>query len=337
MAAIKLGGENVTLNISPWFDSGYIFKSLEMREEIGDKIASGIVRLTSNGKNLSLINTENSLHISYTQLPWKESDKNEEASEGVVNYEIDGYIYHKEFLENEVHLSFVAINNKEFTTVPKVAKYKDITIRDIIKSLYPGRCEFWTTDDINQLLPDMNDPVDSLDQNGMTDFDFCSRLCRSYKRDAVYSFGLEGLFIKHIYRGRQWRMIYGESDNINLGMYDINYYKEMDLEPEVRNKSVNLQSSMYGFKYDMVRTDFHSELLSIYQHNERYTTNLKCRLKLRFLNRLPKFKIGDLVKYKNKLKFNEGKMYVVTYMNFSIDRNTTELQCEISSWDDVTI
>lgn len=336
MAAIKLAGGSSTLDVSPWFDNGYVFKELQMKEEIGDTIASGVIKLTSDGKNMSLINTQETLHISYNQISWKESDKNEEASEGPVNYEIDGYIYHREFIENEIHLSFIAIKNKEFTTVSKVAKYK-VGIKKTIEALYPGRCEFWTTDDINQLLPDIDGPLEDLDQNGLTDYDFCRRLCRSYKRDSVYSFGLEGLFIKHIYRQRQWRMIYAESDCINLGMYDINYYKEMELDSKSVDKSKNINALMYGFKYDLVRTDFHSDLLSIYQYNEKYTTDLRCRIKLKFLNRLPRFKIGDLVKYKNKFKFNDGRMYVVTWMNFSITLNTIELECEISSWDNVTI
>jgi NMD protein affecting ribosome stability and mRNA decay len=94
---------------------------------------------------------------------------------------------------------------------------------------------------------------------------------------------------------------------------------------------------MYGYKYDLVKNDFHSDLLSVYQYNERYTTNLKSRIKLRFSTRMPEFKIGDIVIYNNKYKFNKGKKYIVTYINIRINFNEVTFDCEISGWEDVVI
>lgn len=324
MAAIKLGDQKTVLNITPWFDSGYVFKELEMQEEIGNRIANGVVKLTSDGTNLGMIVSQNTLTITFHQEVWQNKS---------VDYTITGWIYMRKHIENEAHLYFVAIPDNDFTITSKVAKYK-IGIKKTIKALYPGKKKFLDVNDV-ELEPDVPGNLDSLDQNGMNSFDFCSKLCRSYRKDAVYSFGLEGLFIKSIYR--KPFIVYGESDCANTDMHDIMYHKEMDLDSKQRDKSVNISARMYGAKYEMTRGDFHSKLLSIYQYNERYTTNLKCQLKLRFLTRIPEFKIGDIIEFKNKISFNEGKRYIVTFIRFTIKGNEVLFDCQCSSWQDVSI
>lgn len=323
MAAIELAGGNATLNVTPWMDSGYVFNDLIMQEEIGDNIAYGKVNLTSDGNSLDLMLSQDTLNINLTALIWQNVQP---------IWNITGWIYRREMLENDIILHFVAIPNDDFTITSKVQKYK-LPIKDVIKDLYPGTVKFLDSND-SELEPDVKGNLEDLDQNGMTSFDFCSRLCRSYRKDAIYYFGLEGLFIKNIYRNPPCYTVYEEADAIPLSSHSVNYYKEMNLDSVQRDKSVNISAKMYGWKYDTVRTDFHSDLMQIYQYNERYTTNLKSDLLFRFSTRLPEFKTGDQIIYENKLKFNKGKKYIVTKQIFSIDLNDIRAEVYASSWED---
>lgn len=331
MASINLANENSKLDVTPWFESGYIFKELTMREEIGGNLASGVIKLTSDGTDMSLINTQNTLDITYIQLPW--DDKEEQ-----VEYKVKGYIYHKEFKENEIHMSFVAVSDRDFSTLSKMNTYENLSIDKVISDLYPDKDRIKFLDSNDQLLqPDMNEPL-TITQNALTNLDFCKRLCRSYRKDSVFAFGLEGLFIKSIYRNPPEPIeIVGESDSIVMGMFNMNDYKEMTMTEDPRELSVNLAPVMYGFDYYITRNDYYAELLKVYLYNTRYYTAMKCSMKLRFITRLPKFKLGDIVTYKDPHKFNQDRKYVVTFISIEIIRNEITMNCELSSWDDVRI
>lgn len=312
--AINLAGKNLTLDISPFMNSGYIFKRLRMREEIGDEIASGQVEMTTDGTDMSLISSQKTINILLKQLDG-------------TKYDITGYIYSRDFLSNEYTAKFIAIGDKEFTTVNKVAKYK-VGIKKTIQSLYPGKVDIK-----DNIEPDVPGELLYLDQNGSTSLDFCSRLCRSYKKDTVYSFGLEGLSIKSINSKPIDPPIVANSDCMVVDMYNLNYYKEMELSSEKKSKTENIQPRMYNFIYEVTKNDFHSDLLDIYQYNTRYFTDMYTRIKLRYSTQIPNFKIGDVVTFRDKYNFNR-KRYVVTRIDISIELNTTIFECELSGWED---
>lgn len=322
---IELAQGTSRISISPWSDKGYVFKSLKMMEQIGDKLASGEVALTSDGQDLSLILEENIIIINYEQ---KLSDND------LVTYDIVGYIYARKFLENEVQLKFVAAPNKEFSTESVVRKFSDMTIDQIISDIYPGELFIYTKDD-KFLEPDVKGQLTDLDQNGLTRLDLCYTLCRSYRKDTVYGLGLEGLIIKDF--TREPFEIYGEGDNIPTDSYSVNYFKEMEFKSIIKESSVNIQPRMYGFKYALTRKDFHSDLMDIYQYNTRYLTAMNSTLRLRFSTRFPKFKLGDMVRYTNKHDFNKGSLYIVTWININIDMNKIEFDCELSSCDETKL
>lgn len=324
MASIELAGGTSTLNITPWFDCGYRFNSLDMTESIGGKIGSGTVHLTSDGENINMAATETTINITFIQ--------NSGNANSSVVYDIKGWIHMRKVIENEVYLSFITVNTNDFSVTSKVRKFKDKTLKDIIKELYPGEVLF--QDDIE---PDVPGPLDSIDQNGHTDYDLCDRLCRSFKKDVVYSFGLEKLSLKPRDRKDKPYQIIAESNNVSLDLFNINYYKEMDLSPENKNKSVNIQAKMYGFKYVMSRIDFHTDLYEVYMHNDKYFTDMKCTLILKYHHKIPDFKIGDIVIYENKFNFNKDKKYIVSSIEFKIDNNKIDLICSCNSWEDVNM
>lgn len=324
MAVIKLAQDTSRLSISPWFDKGYVFKSLKLTEQLGDHIATGEIVLTSDGSDLQPIIKEELVTINYQQL----------VEHKLLEYDIVGYIYARRLLENEVHLSFIVAPNKEFSTESVVKEFKNMTIDQVISSIYPGEVKFLTKGDAF-LSPDVSGPLDKLDQNGFTSLDLCYRLCRSYRKDSVYALGLEGLFVKDL--TREPFEIYSEGDNMPIDLPKFGYYKEMEFESIPKKPSVNIQPRMYGTKYALTRKDFHADLMDVYQYNTRYLTDMKCRLRLRFNTRFPYFKLGDLVKHKNKHNFNKGKLYVVSWININIEFNNIVFDCELNSWEDTTI
>lgn len=318
--------DNTWLEIYPWQSKGYLFKSMNLTEQIGDNIARGEVILTTDGTDLDPIINEDSIEIYYTQHI---------TNSKPVHYDIKGFIYSKKLMENELYLYFIAAPDKNFSTKSLVREFKEKTLDQVIDEIYPGYiCKL----DNPSIESDVKGPLNKLDQNGLTNLDLCYRLCRSYKKGSMYSLGLEGLILFNLENSNQIPYeIDGESDSAYLEPPKFGYYKEMEQESLSRDSSVNIQPRMYGTKYILTKKDFHSELADIYQYNTRFLTDMKSRVRLRFISRFPEFKIGNLVRFKNKHNFNKNRNYVVSWINIDIKLHKITFDCELNSWEDTCI
>lgn len=167
----------VSIDFTPWFDLGFRFTKLHMVEKIGGHIPGGVVTLEHAGGDISLKCLSD---VSNGEITI-------ETKSGIrINSKI--FITSKNFLKNNVELTFVCVKDKGFIYDRHSSTWDDI--EDTIKSLYPGevdiRCKSDTTSGI------------SLVQSWETDHSFLNRLCLSYKKNTIFGYGWDKLVLKDI-------------------------------------------------------------------------------------------------------------------------------------------
>lgn len=166
----------VSVNFTPWFDTGYRLEYLKLYEELGGKLPSGRIVLSSDAsqKGLELYSKEYTGHLTIEK-------------EGGVTHEIDLFIHTRSIKKNTVTLEFICVPDNKFFTEKITLTHDDIT--NTITSLYPGkqdiRCE-----------TDIQGGDIKFYQNAETNADLLTRLCMSFKKQSIFAFGWEGLLIK---------------------------------------------------------------------------------------------------------------------------------------------
>ncbi len=88
----------VSINFTPWFDSGYKFDNIHMYEELGGKIASGEISMSHDGSGeaLKLITDQYTGQISLEK-------------EGGNISTIDVLVINKTYFKNSLTLNFICI------------------------------------------------------------------------------------------------------------------------------------------------------------------------------------------------------------------------------------
>lgn len=166
---------NITIDFRPWFDNGFILKSLHIYEELGGNIAYGKI-------DMELVGTEESLTFVTKQYTGKLIIERNRGN----NYEIDVFITRREYYKNTLSLDFLCIKDKKFYTDLVSLEYTDIS--SALNSLYPGKIDIRCESDINNNIP--------LIQNTETNHSFCTKLAYAYKKDSIFAFGWDGFMIK---------------------------------------------------------------------------------------------------------------------------------------------
>ena len=162
----------VSINFTPWFDSGYKFDNIHMYEELGGKIASGEISMSHDGSGeaLKLITDQYTGQITLEK-------------EGGNIYTIDVFIINKKYFKNFLTLNFICIKDKKFYTELIQAEWDDIT--SAIESLYPGKKDIRCKCDINNKL--------TIFQNSETNQSLCSKLSYGFKKKSIFAYGLVGV------------------------------------------------------------------------------------------------------------------------------------------------
>lgn len=303
---VNVASGSINLEATPFTDSGYLFKSLHMEELLGRTIASGNIRFTSDGTNMDLIVSQEEIEIKIKQI-------------NGITYNVKAFIHSREYLENEVKINFICAS-KDFLTISRVVTYTDID--DALQSLYTWNTNIAVQSDINNDL--------EINQNGQTDYELACKLAQAYKYNTVFSFGLEGFMIKGL-DGSEVATIKGQSDGILTTTYNINYYKQLDMEPEIKDQTANIMSMINNQSYYLVHESY-STLLENYLYNERYFTELYTDFSLRYISYIPNFKLGDKVKYEDMKNFPR-KNYIVSGLIFDIDINKVEVNVTLNGLD----
>ena len=170
--------QGITLNFQPWFANGFRFTHFEIEESLGGQIAGGSIEMIHAGSSSALNLLENEKTGKFTL-----SDENGNRLEfPVIINKVDHF-------NNMVTLSFVCLPTMDFVNVRDTQIY-ETPIQETIEALYPGKVDIRP-----QCFSDLQiDPI--YYQNEETQHDLCTRLCYSYKKDCVFSFGIEGLTLK---------------------------------------------------------------------------------------------------------------------------------------------
>lgn len=310
----------VSINFTPWFDSGYRFDNIHMYEELGGKLAGGEISMTHNGSSeaLSLITSQHTGKITLEK-------------EGGNIYEIDVFIVNRKYIKNYLTLEFVCIQDKSFYTELIQAEWTDIT--SAIESLYPGKKDIRCECDINNNL--------TVFQNSESNMSLCSKLSYSFKKRSVFAYGWEGYMIKEIIGidsgGNQepYYSISAGSEFNQVDSYNLNYYRKIYYTPtnpweplrEGENNGVqaansdedytdlqcnNSRALQFYDDYIIVGTEF-EQLIHNYLDNRKYMEmELFTSFRVTDFN-MPKYKLGDILMYRRDEQESElpWKMFLV--------------------------
>ena len=302
----------VSINFTPWFDSGYRFDHIHMYEELGGQLAKGEISMTHDGsaEALKLITDQYTGQITLEK-------------EGGNTYTIDIFIVNREYFKNFLTLKFVCIKDKKFYTELIQAEWTDIT--DAIESLYPGKKDIRCECDINNNL--------TIFQNSESNQSLCSKLSYGFKKKSVFAYGWEGYMIKEIIGidsgGHQepYYKVTGSAEFHQVDSYNLNYHKRIYYTPtnpweplkgDENNgeQAANSDEDYTEFQpknsrtlqiyedYTIVGKDY-EQLMHNYWDNRKYMeTNLFTSFRLKDFN-IPKYKIGDILQYKREEQESE--------------------------------
>lgn len=294
----------ISLNVTPYFEKGFVFEYLHMKEEIGGDLARGemLMHLDGSSGSVELVDSGYTGHITL------------DREEGNI-YEIDFFIYDKKFLNNDLTIKFLCVPSKEFFIDLKVSTWDDIS--GAINSLYPGQKRIECESDVNNEVP--------FYQQRETDYEFCKKLCYSFKHDIVFSFGFEGLLLKetiskdHLGNSEPFLRIWGDQEATILGNYSFKYNNLLYEEPinpwgglESDTESLPDRTKFESLNCQVMRTyneyrimgRSHFQALENRRFNERYLkSDLWTVVKILNTN-LPIWKIGDVVFFIRRLDEN---------------------------------
>lgn len=313
---------NISVDFMPWFDKdkGHCkFTSLQLYEELCGQIAYGMIELVHDGSDVAL-------KLITDQYTGDLTIKDEK--EGGLIYEIPIFIVNREFSKNYIKLNFICIKNKSFAFDLHSSEWTDIG--NTIKSLYPGNSDIRVDSDIQ------NSKIKYF-QNNETDLDFISRLCWSYKKESVFSFGWEGLMIKEI-MGKSDHLGNNEKPKPKLWIREDSDLLQIDTDYDLYNRElyklpyncwedttgkkepkdytqlepVNMRVIKRSGGIRSVGTDY-LPLLENRKYNMLYNkSNYYNSFRVKMFD-IPRYKIGDVLGYKKESIIHSNKNWPFNY------------------------
>ena len=324
---------NISAEIKPFTNSGYIFTKLHLYEELGGMIAYGecSLLLTSSDKDgddaLNILDETNEGEISI-----------EDGNQGGLIRTIPIFIYEKEKNHNNANIKFVCIKDKDFfetkrSNVNHIVLDKDGYEKEVggwpitkesIETLYKGKSDIRVNYDC------LKDVV--YNQTYETDYDVCKKLCLGYKKNTVFCFGWEGLMLKDLIGdynsfgkheeksvsayddGNLKEMtIYEGSDFSNTTPYNSLYNKrlfnnsasneweasEHNVSYSVSKDFITINNYDYSFIVDKDQEEFAYNMLENKKYND---SNMFMKIEITYTSKAPLYKIGDIVRYRASLK-----------------------------------
>lgn len=325
----------LSVEIQP-FMGPFRFLKLKLHETIGGPIAGGSAQFEfpNDEKCTDLI--EDTYYITITL----------EQGEGIV-YNIDALITSKRVQENILAIEFLCIKDVSFIDETLSLNFTDID--EALNYSYQGSKDLRCESDISNKLP--------IVQFQETSYDFCKRIALSYKYDSLFAFGLEGFMIKDTVGTDSFgssepniKVIAGTGSVMQEQFVKSNlnpqYYKKpfdswnetMDGEEINENNKTEHGQDQYSIqstnaagiisfdRYSIV----HKNVLDLKRnadYNRRYyDSSYYSNLSICHNDRMPNFKLGDIVEYKNILEVdikNPNKLYIVYENNILITADST--------------
>lgn len=286
---------NIKINFLPWFDNGYILKSLYLSEQIGGTLANGTI-------TLELVGTEESLLLVTKQFTGKLTIKKDKGDQ----YEIDIFITNRNYYKNTLVLNFICIKDKAFFTDLVSLEYSDIT--SALNSLYPGKIDIRCESDIDNDIP--------LIQFMETNQDFCNKLAYSFKKNIVFGYSWDRFFIKEKIgidsrnNEEPKRYLVGNAGTELVDSYKLSYNSilfEKPLDPWLESEdnkenyvdlcSINSRTLKLFNNYVSVGSNY-SNLMKNYLFN---TTQLNTDMYVSAVvesSNIPEYRLGDTIYFK---------------------------------------
>lgn len=319
----------ISLEFSPWTDDAKFFLTdLHIHESLGGEIAGGSICMrfdTTNEEALKFITEQNTGIIRII-----------DSKENGISYEIPVCIHTRSHLMDTITLDVLCIPSLSFISSKNTVSFDDISTA--IEKLYPGNRDIRTKPDSGvSNIPEV--------QRCRSDYDFCSYLCKSFKKETVFSFGWEGLMLKDrigknsynndepddsmvIVNGAGYvissmqRMTYN-SDLINerkpffpftetdLSLTKADY---SEVEPEY------VTAMMFADEYHIIGKDYRAHIENWKYNSKLLSTDLYYAIKVRSVD-MPFYKIGDVIKLK-KVAIVEGDSESSNpYQNYIVKSN----------------
>lgn len=305
---------NISIKFDPWFSKGYRFTKLRLYEELGGDIGKGEMDLVLDGSSeaLDLITKQHTGTIELKKI-------------GGNIYTIDIFIVSRKYYKNNLTIEFLCIKDKKFLTELVSTEWTDIN--KALPSLYPGKIDIKCESDVNNNI--------KIYQNGETNYSLCNKLCYSYKHDAIFSFGWEGLVIKDLKECINNKVVVKGNTLIHsMDSYNINYDKLLYYSPEdpwdteeyKEKQSKNIKSLLHYSKYNLVGTEYY-QLLSNYYWNKRYMNSNLFESFRAMSQDMPPYKLGDVIKYNNDI-YLDGNNIKLPFDTFLIKSNELFISIE---------
>ena len=318
------------------FMGPFRFLKLKLHESIGGPIASGSAQFEfpSDEKCTDLI--EDTYYITIRL----------EQNKGII-YNIDALITSKRIQENMLSIEFLCIKDVSFIDETLSLNFTDID--EALDYSYQGPKDLRCESDLSNNLP--------IVQFQETSYDFCKRIALSYKYDSLFAFGLEGFMIKDTIGTDSFgsgepniKVVAGTGsvmqEQFTKSNLNPQYYKKPfdswneTMEGEEINdsnktehgqdeysiQSTNAVAIVSFDRYSIVHKDI-LQLKKNADYNRRYyNSSYYSNLSICHNDRMPNFKLGDIVKYENVLEKdikNPNKLYIVYENDILITSDST--------------
>ncbi len=332
-----------SVEIKPFTDY-FKFDKLKLHEAIGGSIASGSAEFTFSGseKHSNIVSDTQYLTITLEQ------------SGGGIIYNIDALITSKKVLEDQLTVDFICIKDVSFMDETLSLTFNDVS--EAIDYSYQGPRDIRCESDLSNDLP--------LVQFRESSYNFCKRIAQSFKYDSLFAFGLEGFMIKDTLginsfgvdestcdKNTSLPKVIAGTGNImqeQLTKSNLNpqYYKKPfdswneTMEGEEINdsnktehgqdeysiQSTNAVAIVNFDRYSIVHKDI-LQLKKNFDYNSRYyNSSYYSNLSICHNEKMPNFKLGDVVSYENLMEKNvknPNKFYIVYENDVLITSDST--------------
>ncbi len=257
-----LTSHNITVQFTPWFPSGWKFTRLILKEELGGKLAEGVIDLQCNGDPgaISLLKDEKKGQLTLTD--------NNTGNTLVIPIIITNKSHNNHYLTMTF---YCGITNSEFFDINKTQIHEK-PIKKVIESLYPGKVDIRPDCETDLALDPP--PVYFYKQNQETNQNFCIKLCEAYKESCIFTFGWEGLMLKDTYGNKN---SHGLHDSTCETQMRINIDSAHVVQRDTMDRPLN-KPSIYDFPVNIFEDT--EGKVAIKDYTDWEPINFKCMAKM---------------------------------------------------------
>ena len=322
--------KNVSVEFLPWTNKKCRITRLQIIEQLGGEIPNGEIDmiLGDDSETEKFITDQNTGTISIT----------DEKKYGL-SYKFDVYIVERKYFNNILKLKFIVTKNLEFFT-NRITTTHQGGIKSTLESVYSaGPLD---------IRIDSSTPDTILYQNCETNYEFCRRLCYSYKDKSVFAFGWDGLLLKDMCgdfdsQGNVEPCLELETDRLSTQSqtYNLEYNKNVNFksfsawEDQEDSTTGNIDYTQYMSKNCTVMMNYKKymvlgkkdmgDYIGNYWNNKDLMKSSGYSYFKIVQTDMPHYKLGDVVIYKRALQERSlpWKNYLITSneLFFSADGN----------------